>query len=139
MDAPDGWVVVSDYTRNGAPQIPLKWQSRRGETMGQAFERAKRERDALVEVVLSETETLRAEVERMQMVVSDAESEATFQHQRAEAAEAKVARVQALADEWDGYGHGVYNIHSDPECPACDLLSGLRAALTAPAEQETRP
>ena len=56
---------------------------------------------------------------------------------RAEVAEAQVAdltatvaRVKALADEWDGYGHGVYNVHPTPgECSVCDVLAAIRAAL----------
>ena len=41
-------------------------------------------------------------------------------------------RVRALADEWDGYGHGVYCIHLEEAlpCSACDLLAELRALLS---------
>lgn len=51
--------------------------------------------------------------------------------ERAEAAEDKVARVEALAERWDGYGHGPYNIHMEESlpCSACGLLADLRAVL----------
>lgn len=56
---------------------------------------------------------------------------AEAERERANRAEAKLARVRALADEWEGYGHGRYNIHLEERlpCSACDLLAGLRALL----------
>ena len=49
----------------------------------------------------------------------------------AKAYAAMVGKVRTLADEWEGYGHGRYNIHLEERlpCSACDLLAGLRALL----------
>jgi hypothetical protein len=46
---------------------------------------------------------------------------------------ALVGKIRALADEWDGYGHGRYNVHLEERlsCPACDLLADLRGLLEA--------
>lgn len=45
----------------------------------------------------------------------------------------RLAAVEGLADEWDGYGHGVYNVHPEENlpCSVCDLLLRLRATLDA--------
>jgi len=41
------------------------------------------------------------------------------------------AAVEVLADRWDGYGHGRFNVHLEENlpCSACDLLGALRAML----------
>jgi hypothetical protein len=90
-------------------------------------------------------ELLEAEVERLRERAQEAEAKvaelrrdafaealayrAVFAKLQAE--QAKAAKVEALADRWDGYGHGVYNIHLEHNlpCSVCDLLAQLRAAL----------
>jgi len=61
------------------------------------------------------------------------------QRDRADAAEATLAKVAALADEWDGYGHGLYNIHPARSlpCSVCDLLAKVRAALASAGRPAT--
>ena len=99
-----------------------------------------RKRTAALDRVAAELAEARAEVERLRMDVSHRSSTTAWQQRRAEAAEAKLRDVEALADEWVGVLDGVLADDATPR----DLLDDLRAALArsqapqAPAEQEGR-
>lgn len=43
--------------------------------------------------------------------------------------------LREVVERWEGYGHGVYNIHLEERlpCSACDLLTDLLALLAATA------
>jgi hypothetical protein len=89
------------------------------------------------EATMSEIEDLRAEVARLRVACTEFEDAYVGEHEDRVAAGAKLRAVEALADRWDGYGHGRFNIHPAKSlpCTVCDLLAGVRAALAVvPAE-----
>jgi hypothetical protein len=84
------------------------------------------EKDATIADVLAKRNE--DDVERWSGVLSEAEA-------RVAELEATVARVRDVAERWEGFGHGVFNIHPEESlpCSACDLIADLRAILDPPA------